>query len=149
MKSPTTLSSLPAPFCAHSNVSKAVGGSEGWGDGGICVADWCRDCGSIGIRLESEERPDAWLKPSFFQTISRDPDELRLLSVLLDRLSTQAVEMNLPCLASALFDAGVSASVESGFLDRTAEPEYYCPDHKYNPPENSGMAFCPKCEFES
>jgi len=24
--------------------------------------------------------------------------------------------------------------------------EYYCPEHKYNPPENSGMAFCPQCE---
>jgi len=25
--------------------------------------------------------------------------------------------------------------------------EYYCEEHKYNPPEGSGMAFCPFCEF--
>lgn len=26
------------------------------------------------------------------------------------------------------------------------ESEYYCPEHKYNPPENSGFDFCPRCE---
>lgn len=25
--------------------------------------------------------------------------------------------------------------------------KYYCDEHKYNPPRNSGFAFCPKCEF--
>lgn len=24
---------------------------------------------------------------------------------------------------------------------------YYCPDHKYNPPPNSGFALCPQCEI--
>lgn len=24
---------------------------------------------------------------------------------------------------------------------------YYCPKHKYYPPENSGLCFCPKCEL--
>lgn len=26
-------------------------------------------------------------------------------------------------------------------------PEYYCPEHKYNPPPNSGFALCPQCEI--
>ncbi len=25
--------------------------------------------------------------------------------------------------------------------------EYYCPDHQYNPPPNSGIALCPQCEI--
>lgn len=25
--------------------------------------------------------------------------------------------------------------------------QYYCPEHKYNPPANSGLCFCPYCEF--
>ena len=25
--------------------------------------------------------------------------------------------------------------------------KYYCPEHKYNPPENSGFCFCPQCEL--
>lgn len=25
--------------------------------------------------------------------------------------------------------------------------DYYCPEHKYNPPPNSGLCFCPRCEF--
>lgn len=25
--------------------------------------------------------------------------------------------------------------------------DYYCPEHKYNPPEGSGLCFCPRCEF--
>jgi len=24
---------------------------------------------------------------------------------------------------------------------------YYCPEHEYNPPENSGFALCPQCEI--
>lgn len=24
--------------------------------------------------------------------------------------------------------------------------QYYCPDHKYNPPPNSGITLCPQCE---
>lgn len=27
------------------------------------------------------------------------------------------------------------------------EEDYYCPEHKYNPEPNSGMALCPQCEF--
>lgn len=30
-----------------------------------------------------------------------------------------------------------------------AAESYYCPEHKYNPPPNSGLAFCPHCELES
>ena len=29
------------------------------------------------------------------------------------------------------------------------EKKYYCPEHKYNPPANSGWCFCPKCEIEA
>ena len=25
-------------------------------------------------------------------------------------------------------------------------PDFYCKTHRYTPPENSGMAFCPICE---
>lgn len=25
--------------------------------------------------------------------------------------------------------------------------QYYCPEHKYNPVPNSGLCFCPRCEF--
>jgi hypothetical protein len=25
--------------------------------------------------------------------------------------------------------------------------QFYCPDHKYNPPLNSGVALCPQCEI--
>ena len=25
--------------------------------------------------------------------------------------------------------------------------DYYCSEHEYNPPLNSGLAFCPRCEF--
>jgi len=25
-------------------------------------------------------------------------------------------------------------------------PDFYCKKHRYTPPENSGMAFCPMCE---
>jgi len=117
----TTGQGLPAPFCSHANVSKAFGGSEDWGESGVCVADWCQDCGAVGIRMESEERPDAWLKPSYFQTISGDPSDLRLLSVLLDRLTEQAVEMNLPRLASGLFDASVAANYEAEYFERDRE----------------------------
>lgn len=24
---------------------------------------------------------------------------------------------------------------------------FYCPEHEYNPPERSGLCFCPYCEF--
>lgn len=27
------------------------------------------------------------------------------------------------------------------------KPEFYCHKHKYNPEPNSGLSFCPKCEF--
>lgn len=26
---------------------------------------------------------------------------------------------------------------------------FYCPEHQYNPPPNSGMAFCPRCELQA
>jgi hypothetical protein len=29
------------------------------------------------------------------------------------------------------------------------QPAYYCQEHRYNPPENSGFSFCPQCEFPS
>jgi hypothetical protein len=29
------------------------------------------------------------------------------------------------------------------------EEDDYCPEHGYNPPENSGFALCPQCELEA
>lgn len=31
---------------------------------------------------------------------------------------------------------------------QAGDQDYYCPEHKYNPPPNSGFAFCPHCEGE-
>lgn len=35
------------------------------------------------------------------------------------------------------------------FQWRKLSQMYYCPTHRYNPPPNSGMAFCPECELLS
>ncbi len=32
-------------------------------------------------------------------------------------------------------------------VEKAEDEAFYCPEHRYNPPENSGMAFCPQCEF--
>jgi hypothetical protein len=216
MKTSTAKSSLPAPFCSHANVSKAVGGSENWGDGNACVADWCRDCGSIGIRMTTEERPDAWLRPGYYQGIEKSESGMRLVASLFERLVPEASSMGAKVLSAALSRASAAAHAEAIFLAGNAVPDppqeqdpevdellrhffglgsgtvgdgiieylrssdcsprtrqrvweecerldainqeqyesrlnksYYCPDHKYNPPENSGMAFCPQCEFPS
>lgn len=43
---------------------------------------------------------------------------------------------------------GINMSFRSGQCVMTIEAvEYYCPDHKYNPPPNSGFALCPQCEI--
>ena len=33
--------------------------------------------------------------------------------------------------------------------DVPAEVRHYCPEHKFTPEENSGLAFCPFCEIEA
>lgn len=40
---------------------------------------------------------------------------------------------------------GQIAALKAGDVGEVVR-EYYCPEHKYNPPANSGFAFCPRCE---
>lgn len=32
-------------------------------------------------------------------------------------------------------------------IDKYAQGRYYCSEHKYNPPPNSGFTLCPQCEI--
>jgi hypothetical protein len=110
-------SHLPSSFCVHLNLSRAIGGSEDWGESGVCVADWCQDCGAVGIRMTTENCPDTWLSPAFSQVIKKDIDELRLLSVLMERLGNEAVEIDPPCLADSFFNVAKAAMIEREYLN--------------------------------
>ena len=48
-----------------------------------------------------------------------------------------------PCNSCAVIDFTLTRT-ESHWEDNP--PPYYCPEHKYNPPLNSGFCFCPRCE---
>lgn len=44
---------------------------------------------------------------------------------------------------------GVGKECHGDVLLTLANPEFYCPEHEYNPEPNSGFALCPHCELES
>ncbi|MCB8988116.1 MAG: hypothetical protein H6661_10255 [Ardenticatenaceae bacterium] len=39
-------------------------------------------------------------------------------------------------------------SIMRRFQEQKLGTGYYCEEHRYNPPPNSGMAFCPMCELD-
>lgn len=51
-------------------------------------------------------------------------------------------------LAELQWLAGIKRELQKGpnGLDISVE-SYYCPEHRYNPPPNSGLALCPRCEI--
>ena len=43
----------------------------------------------------------------------------------------------------------VLAAVVEVTKSQSVHVDYYCPEHRYNPPPNSGFCLCPKCEVKS
>ena len=37
----------------------------------------------------------------------------------------------------------------AGYLASLESKKFYCPEHRYNPVDNSGFNFCPQCEINS
>ena len=54
-----------------------------------------------------------------------------------------------PPAPTTAFDLFAPAPAMDLSLPSTPPDARCCPRHKYTPPENSGMAFCPYCEIEA
>ena len=44
---------------------------------------------------------------------------------------------------------GIVMTFARGQCVMVMETCYYCPEHQYNPPDNSGFALCPQCEIKA